>query len=50
MSLRLWVRIRDKLWGWDDAFVVFAGIASIAGDSIVCLSKHSSILRYKLGS
>jgi hypothetical protein len=41
MSLRLWVRIRDHLWGWDDAFVLLAGVASIVGDSMVCLSECS---------
>jgi hypothetical protein len=41
MSLRLWVRIRDRLWGCDDVFVLLAGIASIVGDSMVCLSKLS---------
>lgn len=38
MSLRLWVRIKDRLWGWDDAFIILAGIASISGDILVCLS------------
>lgn len=42
-SLRLWSRFRDRLWGWDDAFVFLAGIASIAGDSMVCLSMLSFI-------
>ncbi|KAF1850087.1 uncharacterized protein K460DRAFT_372457 [Cucurbitaria berberidis CBS 394.84] len=37
ISLRLWVRIRDRLWGWDDAFVLFAGTASLIGDVLVCL-------------
>ncbi|KAF1912158.1 hypothetical protein BDU57DRAFT_533057 [Ampelomyces quisqualis] len=37
ISLRLWVRIRDSLWGWDDFFVLLAGIASILGDTFVCL-------------
>jgi hypothetical protein len=41
MSLRLWVRFRDRLWGWDDLFVLLAGIASIVGDSFVCLSECS---------
>ncbi|KAF1937794.1 hypothetical protein EJ02DRAFT_514971 [Clathrospora elynae] len=36
IGLRVWVRVRDRLWGWDDAFVVIAGVASIAGDSVVC--------------
>jgi hypothetical protein len=44
MTLRLWVRIRDSLWGWDDAFVVLAGMASLVGDCFVCLSKASAIL------
>lgn len=38
ICLRVWVRIRDNLWGLDDAFVVLAGVASIVGDVIVCLS------------
>lgn len=38
LSLRLWVRIKDRLWGWDDSFVVLAGIASFCGDIIVCIS------------
>jgi len=37
MTLRLWVRIRDRLWGCDDAFVLFAGLSSVVGDSMVCL-------------
>ncbi|KAH7069965.1 hypothetical protein BKA63DRAFT_494157 [Paraphoma chrysanthemicola] len=36
-SLRLWVRVRDRLWGWDDAFVFLAGATSIVGDTMVCL-------------
>jgi hypothetical protein len=43
MTLRLWVRVRDNLWGWDDAFVVLAGMASLVGDCFVCLSKSSAI-------
>lgn len=38
LSLRLWVRIKDRLWGWDDLFVVLAGIASFVGDIMVCMS------------
>lgn len=38
LSLRLWVRVKDHLWGWDDAFVVLAGTASFIGDILVCLS------------
>ncbi|KAF2025079.1 hypothetical protein EK21DRAFT_93548 [Setomelanomma holmii] len=37
IALRLWVRLRDGLWGWDDAFVLLSGIASIVGDGMVCL-------------
>ncbi|CBX96341.1 hypothetical protein IAQ61_001510 [Plenodomus lingam] len=37
LCLRLWVRFRDRLWGWDDAFVLLACLTSIAGDSMVCL-------------
>lgn len=39
ISLRLWVRFRDRLWGWDDLFVLLAGFASVVGDTFVCLSK-----------
>jgi hypothetical protein len=42
ICLRLWVRIRDRLWGWDDLFVLLAGLASIMGDTFVCLSKQFS--------
>ncbi|KAF1359133.1 hypothetical protein EJ07DRAFT_120890 [Lizonia empirigonia] len=42
-SLRLWSRFRDRLWGWDDAFVFLAGVASIAGDSLVCLLPYSGL-------
>ncbi|KAH3913948.1 hypothetical protein HBI56_055710 [Parastagonospora nodorum] len=37
ISLRLWVRFRDRLWGWDDLFVLLAGVASVVGDTFVCL-------------
>ncbi|KAL5118644.1 hypothetical protein ACEQ8H_003495 [Pleosporales sp. CAS-2024a] len=37
MSLRLWVRFRDRLWGWDDLFVLCAGLISVVGDTFVCL-------------
>ncbi|XP_014560327.1 hypothetical protein COCVIDRAFT_89338 [Bipolaris victoriae FI3] len=37
LCLRLWVRIKDRLWGWDDCFVVLAGIASFCGDILVCM-------------
>lgn len=40
MSLRLWVRYRDRLWGWDDAFVLLAGVTSVIGDIVVCLSGY----------
>lgn len=39
ISLRLWVRFRDRLWGWDDLFVLLAGFTSVVGDTFVCLSK-----------
>jgi len=37
VTLRLWVRSRDRLWGWDDVFVILACISSVAGDTVVCL-------------
>ncbi|CAO2647500.1 Nn.00g084220.m01.CDS01 [Neocucurbitaria sp. VM-36] len=37
ISLRLWARIRVRLWGWDDAFVLLAGVSNIVGDTMVCL-------------
>jgi len=37
VMLRLWVRLRDRFWGWDDTFVLLACISSIAGDTVVSL-------------
>ncbi|KAL6709933.1 hypothetical protein ACN47E_000718 [Coniothyrium glycines] len=37
VALRVWIRIRDRLWGWDDFFVVLACVTSIVGDTMVCL-------------
>ncbi|OAG19000.1 hypothetical protein CC77DRAFT_1010222 [Alternaria alternata] len=37
LSLRLWFRIKDRLWGWDDLFVVLAAAASFIGDIMVCM-------------
>ncbi|KAJ4982737.1 hypothetical protein SVAN01_11764 [Stagonosporopsis vannaccii] len=42
-SLRLWSRFRDRLWGWDDAFVFLSVLASLAGDSIVCLMPYDGL-------
>ncbi|KAF1926009.1 uncharacterized protein M421DRAFT_7509 [Didymella exigua CBS 183.55] len=42
-SLRLWSRFRDRLWGWDDAFLFLAALASIAGDSMVCLMPYDGL-------
>lgn len=42
-SLRLWSRYRDRLWGWDDAFVFLALLASISGDTIVCLMPYDGL-------
>lgn len=43
LCLRLWVRIKDRLWGWDDFFVVLAGVASFFGDIMVCLMPHDGL-------
>ncbi|KAF2279130.1 uncharacterized protein EI97DRAFT_456523 [Westerdykella ornata] len=37
IALRLYVRIRARLLGWDDLFVVLAGIAVTIGSSLTCL-------------
>jgi hypothetical protein len=42
VALRLWGRLRDRLWGWDDFFVLLAAIASCMGDVVVCLSRSIS--------
>ncbi|KAL7775548.1 hypothetical protein CFE70_009391 [Pyrenophora teres f. teres 0-1] len=43
LSLRIWVRIRDRLWGWDDFFVILAGIASFVGDILVCMMPEDGL-------
>ncbi|RAR05432.1 integral membrane protein [Stemphylium lycopersici] len=32
LSLRLWVRIKDRLWSWDDLFLVLAAMTSFVAD------------------
>lgn len=41
--LRTWIRVKDRLWGWDDAFVVLACMASIIGDTMVCLMPNDGL-------
>ncbi|KAH8722778.1 hypothetical protein GQ44DRAFT_621776 [Phaeosphaeriaceae sp. PMI808] len=54
ITLRLWVRLRDRIWGWDDAFVLLAGLSSVVGDTMVCLMPadglglHLWTLRYPM--
>ncbi|KAF2848643.1 hypothetical protein T440DRAFT_491055 [Plenodomus tracheiphilus IPT5] len=43
LALRLWVRYRDRLWGWDDAFVLLACLTSIVGDVMVCLMPQDGL-------
>ncbi|KAF2463101.1 uncharacterized protein BDR25DRAFT_298639 [Lindgomyces ingoldianus] len=43
VSLRLYIRFRERLWGWDDLFVLFAGLSTIAGSCIVCLMPDSGM-------
>ncbi|EDU49410.1 conserved hypothetical protein [Pyrenophora tritici-repentis Pt-1C-BFP] len=43
LSLRIWIRIRDRLWGWDDFFVILAGIASFVGDILVCMMPEDGL-------
>lgn len=40
---RVWIRIKDRLWGWDDAFVVLACVTSIVGDTMVCLMPNDGL-------
>ncbi|KAF2439577.1 hypothetical protein P171DRAFT_458070 [Karstenula rhodostoma CBS 690.94] len=37
VSLRLLVRYKDRLWGWDDFFIVLAAVACGGGSLITCL-------------
>ncbi|ORX92793.1 hypothetical protein BCR34DRAFT_500434 [Clohesyomyces aquaticus] len=37
IALRLYVRYRERIWGWDDLIVLFAGFWAITGNCIVCL-------------
>ncbi|KAH9876632.1 hypothetical protein J1614_003764 [Plenodomus biglobosus] len=43
LALRLWVRFRDRLWGWDDAFVLLACLTSVVGDTMVCLMPRDGL-------
>ncbi|KAF1828952.1 hypothetical protein BDW02DRAFT_613550 [Decorospora gaudefroyi] len=43
LSLRLVVRIRDRIWGWDDVFVVIAGTASFLGDVMICIMPQDGL-------
>ncbi|KAH7397476.1 hypothetical protein BKA66DRAFT_408770 [Pyrenochaeta sp. MPI-SDFR-AT-0127] len=43
ISLRLWVRFRDDLWGWDDLLVFLSGVSSVIGDTMVCLMPEDGL-------
>ncbi|KAL1799499.1 hypothetical protein ACET3X_003536 [Alternaria dauci] len=43
LSLRLLFRIKDRLWGWDDVFVVLAAVTSFIGDIMVCMMPQDGL-------
>ncbi|KAF2123975.1 hypothetical protein P153DRAFT_142057 [Dothidotthia symphoricarpi CBS 119687] len=43
ISLRLWVRFRDRTWGWDDIFLGLAVISNTTGDILVCMMTNGSL-------
>ncbi|KAI4619067.1 hypothetical protein J4E83_006019 [Alternaria metachromatica] len=43
LSFRLWFRIKERLWGWDDVFVVLAATASFIGDIMVCMMPEDGL-------
>ncbi|KAF1993834.1 hypothetical protein P154DRAFT_587718 [Amniculicola lignicola CBS 123094] len=54
VSLRLYVRCRNKLWGYDDLFVFLAAVAITVGTGLTCLmpaagmGKHYNTLSPKM--
>jgi hypothetical protein len=44
LTLRLWFRIKERLWGWDDFIIILAAAASFIGDIIVCMSMNFDVL------
>ncbi|PVH98240.1 hypothetical protein DM02DRAFT_615956 [Periconia macrospinosa] len=36
VTLRIYVRVRGKIWGWDDFFVLLAAIGCTAGSILIC--------------
>ncbi|KAF9728830.1 hypothetical protein PMIN04_003472 [Paraphaeosphaeria minitans] len=46
ISLRLLVRYKDRLWGWDDLFVVLAAVACLAGSLLSCLMPRHGLGRH----
>jgi hypothetical protein len=44
LILRLCFRIKKRLCGWDDFFIILAAAASFTGDIIVCMSMHLDVL------
>lgn len=45
VTLRLFVRARERLWGLDDLFVVLAALSCLAGSIIACLSMLIILLK-----
>ncbi|KAF2735823.1 hypothetical protein EJ04DRAFT_179467 [Polyplosphaeria fusca] len=46
ICLRLYVRFRARLWGWDDLFVFLAGASTAVGSSITCLMPAAGMGRH----
>ncbi|KAF2635614.1 hypothetical protein P280DRAFT_411315 [Massarina eburnea CBS 473.64] len=43
VSLRMFVRLRAKIWGWDDLFVILAAITVTGGSIITCIMPHDGL-------
>ncbi|KAF2116991.1 hypothetical protein BDV96DRAFT_490454 [Lophiotrema nucula] len=46
ISLRLIVRLRERIWGWDDLFVFLAGVSTGIGAIITCLMPGTGMGRH----
>ncbi|KAF2713400.1 hypothetical protein K504DRAFT_498217 [Pleomassaria siparia CBS 279.74] len=46
ISLRLFARVKDRLWGWDDLFVFLAGMAVTVGSTLICLLPNAGMGRH----
>ncbi|KAF1953064.1 hypothetical protein CC80DRAFT_165408 [Byssothecium circinans] len=46
VSLRMFVRWKGKIWGWDDLFVVLAAIAVTTGSILICMMPDDGLGRH----